>query len=108
MFKHHSKTFSYSPAVSGVVTKYWLHWYLDFIAAHQKRLRRLKLFKKGQKWVHEVRFRKATIYVYPVDQPDAEPLTFPQKLYSDVTEPKITLYLVDEELMTEEEHDASL
>jgi hypothetical protein len=107
MFRHHSGVFSYTVGVNRVCNAQGLHWLLDFIVAQQKRIRKDQRFREGQRWVHRVQFRRATLYCYPLATDD-NPLTFPQRLYSDVTEPEITLYLEDEALRLEEERDAEV
>lgn len=107
MFRHHSGAFAYTVGVSGICNRHGLHWLLDFIVAHQKRIRKDQRFKGGQRWVHEVQLRRATLYCYPLDS-DEEPFVFPQRLYSEVTEPVITLYLEDDMLRTEEERNAQV
>lgn len=107
MFKHHSGAFAYTVGVNGVCIAHGLHWLLDFIVAQQKRIRKDRRFREGQRWVHEVRFRRATVFCYPLDSDD-DPFTFPQRLYSEVTVPRITLYLEDDVLRTEEERNAEI
>jgi hypothetical protein len=104
-FRHSTGLFAYTTGVNGICQRQGLHWLLDFIAAQQKRTKKHTRFKDGQRWVHKVLFRRATVYCYPVDSDD-DPLIFPQKLYTDVTEPVITLYLEEGVLQTEEERDA--
>jgi hypothetical protein len=106
LFKESSGTFSYTTGVNGVCQVQGLYWLLDFIAAHQKRIRKKPRFKV-QRWVHKVQFRRATIYCYAGDSDD-DPLIFPQQLYCDVTEPVITLYLENDVLKTKEERDVPL
>lgn len=104
LFKH-SSALSYTRGMNGITQVHGLYWLLDFIEAHQKRIKKNSRFKKVQRWVHRVQFRRATIYCYAGDSDD-DPLVFPQKLYTAVTEPEITLYLIDGVLMTKEERDA--
>ena len=106
LFKESSGSFSYTTAVNGVFQVHGLYWLMDFIAAHQKRIRKKPRFTV-QRWVHQVQFRRATIYCYAGDSDD-DPLIFPQGIYSAVTEPEITLYLEDGVLTTKEERDASI
>ena len=105
MFRESSGAFSYTEGVNGLCQTHGLYWLLDHIASQQKRIRKQRRFKRGQKWVHKVQFRRATVYCYPIDSDD-DPLMYPQHLYSEVTEPEITLYLEEELLMTQEERDA--
>ena len=103
-FRHHTGTFSYTTGVNGICIDHGLHWLLDFIAAQQKRIKKQLRFRPGQRWVHKVQFRRATIYCYPADSDD-DPLIFPQKLYSDVTEPEITLWLEEDRLCLSDERE---
>lgn len=107
LFKHSSGAFTYTTGVNGVCQTQGLYSLLDFIAAHQKRIKKNSRFKNVQRWVHKVQFRRATIYCHAGDSDD-DPLIFPQSLYCDVTEPEITLYLQDGVLKTKEERDAPL
>lgn len=107
MFPHHSRVFHYTRGVNGVCNEHGLHWLLDFIVAQQKRIRKDQRFKGGQRWVHRVQFRRATIYVYPLDSDD-DPLIFPQSLYCTVTEPEITFVLEEDVLSTAEERNAQI
>jgi hypothetical protein len=98
---------SYTVRVNGYAQLHGLYWLIDFIAAHQKRIRKDQRFREGQRWVHRVYLRKATVYCYALDNDD-DPLVFPQRLYSDAVVPEITFYLMDEVLMTKEDRDAPL
>jgi len=100
-------SYSYTTGVNGICQVHGLYWLRDFIAAQQKRIKKDQRFKKVQRWVHQVQFRRATIYCYAGDSDD-DPLVFPQKLYSDVTEPELTFYFENNVLMTKEERDAQV
>ena len=104
-FKHSAGFFSFTRGVNGLTQVHGIYWLLDFIAAHQKRIKKEARFKQGQRWVHKVQFRRATVYLYAGDSDD-HPLIFPQHLYCDVTEPEITFYLEGDVLRTKEERDA--
>lgn len=98
---------SYTVRVNGYAQVHGLYWLVDFIAAQQKRIRKDQRFKGGQRWVHRVHLRRATIYCYPLDS-NEDPLIFPQTFYSDVLEPEITFYFEDDVLRTKEDADAPL
>jgi hypothetical protein len=107
MFRHPAGFFVITTGVNGVCQTHGLYWLVDFIAAQQKRTKKHVRFKEGQRWVHKVQFRRATVYCYPVDSDD-DPLVFPQTFYSEVNEPVITLYLEEGVLQTEEERNAQV
>jgi hypothetical protein len=107
LFKDSSQSISYTTGVNGVCQVHGIYWLIDFIAAQQKRLRKDRRFRGGQRWVHKVLMRRATLYCYAIDD-DENPAVFPQHLYSAVTEPEITLYLEEDVLRTEEERDVEI
>ncbi|HEY0141276.1 MAG TPA: hypothetical protein VGF48_10290 [Thermoanaerobaculia bacterium] len=98
---------SYTIRVNGFCQLHGLYWLIDFIAAQQKRIRKDQRFKGGQRWVHRVSMRRATVYCYALED-DEDPLVFPQRLYSEVVVPEITFYLTDDVVMTKEDRDAPL
>jgi len=105
-FRVPNTDFSYTVGVNSLLIQHGLRTFFDFIFAQQKRAKKHMRFKQ-QRWVHKVLFRRATYYCYPLESDD-DPLTFPQGLYCDVTEPEITfiLDLTTQTLMTKEEWDA--
>lgn len=101
---------SYTVTVNALLEKLGLKWLIEYVAANQKRVR--KLIAGTQEWAFSLDAKhRAVMKVYSVGHafPYRRKLHFTFKFtVIDYTGPPVTLYLEDGVLLTEEERDVQV